>query len=54
MAHDNFVSTDWLAEHLDEPGLGVIDASWHLPPTGRVGASEFRACCRSRRRSAAP
>lgn len=42
MAHDNFVSTDWLAEHLDEPGLGVIDASWHLPPTGRIGASEFR------------
>jgi thiosulfate/3-mercaptopyruvate sulfurtransferase len=43
MARQNFVSTDWLAEHLGEPGLGVIDASWHLPPTGRNGAAEFRA-----------
>ena len=42
MAHENFVSTDWLAAHLGEPGLGIIDASWHLPPTGRNGAAEFR------------
>jgi thiosulfate/3-mercaptopyruvate sulfurtransferase len=39
----NFVTTDWLAAHLGEPGLGLIDASWHLPPTGRNGAAEFRA-----------
>jgi thiosulfate/3-mercaptopyruvate sulfurtransferase len=42
MAHENFVSTAWLAAHLGEPNLAVIDASWHLPPTGRVGAAEFR------------
>jgi thiosulfate/3-mercaptopyruvate sulfurtransferase len=42
MAHENFVSTDWLAAHLREPGLGIVDASWHLPPTGRNGAAEFR------------
>jgi thiosulfate/3-mercaptopyruvate sulfurtransferase len=42
MAHENFVSTDWLAARLREPGLGIIDASWHLPPTGRNGAAEFR------------
>jgi len=42
MAHENFVSTDWLAAHLGEPGLGIIDTSWHLPPTGRNGAAEFR------------
>ena len=42
MARENFVSTDWLAAHLGEPGLGIIDASWHLPPTGRNGAAEFR------------
>jgi len=42
MARENFVSTDWLAAHLGEPGFGVIDASWHLPPTGRNGAAEFR------------
>lgn len=41
MPHENFVSTDWLAAHLGEPGLGIIDASWHLPPTGRSGPAEF-------------
>ncbi|MGA2795568.1 MAG: 3-mercaptopyruvate sulfurtransferase [Roseiarcus sp.] len=43
MTSQNFVTTEWLAGHLDEPGLGLIDASWHLPPTGRNGAVEFRA-----------
>ena len=42
MTSPNFVTTEWLAAHLGEPGLGVIDASWHLPPTGRNGAAEFR------------
>jgi thiosulfate/3-mercaptopyruvate sulfurtransferase len=41
MPHENFVSTDWLCAHLGEPDLGVIDASWHLPSTGRKGDSEF-------------
>ena len=43
MTSQNFVTTEWLAAHLEEPGLGLIDASWHLPPTGRNGAVEFRA-----------
>jgi thiosulfate/3-mercaptopyruvate sulfurtransferase len=38
----NFCTTDELAAELGDPNLGVIDASWHLPPTGRYGASEFR------------
>jgi thiosulfate/3-mercaptopyruvate sulfurtransferase len=42
MPHENFVSTDWLAARLNEPGLGIIDASWHLPPTVRDGDAEFR------------
>jgi thiosulfate/3-mercaptopyruvate sulfurtransferase len=42
MNSQNFVTTEWLAAHLGEPGLGLIDASWHLPPTGRNGAAEFR------------
>jgi thiosulfate/3-mercaptopyruvate sulfurtransferase len=42
MARENFVSTDWLAGRLRDPNVGVIDASWHLPPTGRIGAAEFR------------
>jgi thiosulfate/3-mercaptopyruvate sulfurtransferase len=43
MPSQNFVTTEWLGAHLNEPGLGLIDASWHLPPTGRNGAAEFRA-----------
>ena len=42
MTRENFVTTDWLAAHLGAPGLGVVDASWHLPASGRVGAEEFR------------
>ena len=33
------VSTGWLADHLGE--VTVVDGSWHLPATGRNGASEF-------------
>ncbi len=40
---DNFVSTDWLAAHLHDSRLGLIDASWHLPPTGRLGRAEYLA-----------
>ena len=42
MFRENFLSTDWLAAHLGRPELAVIDASWHLPTTGRSGAAEFR------------
>ncbi len=42
MARENLVSTDWLAAHLGEPGLGIVDASWHLPTSGRHGPTEFR------------
>lgn len=41
MTSENFVAAGWLADHLNEPDLGLIDASWHLPPTGRNGAAEF-------------
>lgn len=36
-----FVSTTWLAGQLGQPKLRIVDGSWHLPPTGRVGAQEF-------------
>ena len=42
MTRDNFVSPAALAAELGAPDLGVIDASWHLPSTGRSGAAEFR------------
>lgn len=34
------VSTDWLAERLGE--VVVLDASWHLPGSGRDAGAEFR------------
>jgi thiosulfate/3-mercaptopyruvate sulfurtransferase len=38
----NFCTTAELAAELGEADLGVIDASWHLPNTARIGAAEFR------------
>jgi thiosulfate/3-mercaptopyruvate sulfurtransferase len=42
MPSRNFVTTAELAAELGDPNLGVIDASWHLPNTARMGAAEFR------------
>lgn len=36
------VETDWLADHLGTPGLVVLDASWHLPTSGRDPKAEYR------------
>ncbi len=41
MPSHNFRTTAELAAELGDPGLGVIDASWHLPAAGRIGAAEF-------------
>jgi len=35
------VSTTWLAAHLTEPGLVILDTSWYLPTSGRNAAGEF-------------
>jgi thiosulfate/3-mercaptopyruvate sulfurtransferase len=43
MSSRNFRTTAELAAELGDPDLGVIDASWHLPNTARIGAAEFRA-----------
>jgi len=43
MGLHNFVSTEWVAGRLNQPELGIIDASWHLPTAGRSAAEEFRA-----------
>ena len=37
------VSTDWLAAHLDDPDLRVIDASWYLPSMARDARAEYAA-----------
>jgi thiosulfate/3-mercaptopyruvate sulfurtransferase len=41
MPMDSLVSTQWLAEHLQEPDVVVLDSSWHMPASGRSGRSEF-------------
>lgn len=35
------VDTAWLAEHLDAPGLIVLDGSWHLPTAKRDPKAEY-------------
>ncbi len=37
------VSTDWLARHLKDPDLRVLDASWYLPTEGRDPKAEYDA-----------
>ena len=37
------VSTRWLADHLADPDLRVIDASWYLPEMGRNARAEYDA-----------
>jgi thiosulfate/3-mercaptopyruvate sulfurtransferase len=37
------VSTAWLAAHLGEPGLVVIDASWYLAAMNRDARAEYAA-----------
>ena len=37
------VSTQWLADHLDDPDLRVIDASWHMAASGRDARAEYEA-----------
>ena len=40
---DDLVSTGWLAQNLGQSGIVVVDASWHMPATGRSGREEFLA-----------
>jgi thiosulfate/3-mercaptopyruvate sulfurtransferase len=35
------VSTAWLAAHLKDPDLRVLDASWYLPDMGRDAKAEY-------------
>ncbi len=38
---DSLVSTEWLAQHLGDPGLTIVDSSWFMPASGRSGRVEF-------------
>lgn len=37
------VSTQWLADHLSDPDLRVLDASWYLPDMNRDARAEYEA-----------
>ena len=37
------VSTEWLAEHLRDPDVAVVDGTWHLATTGRSARQEYDA-----------
>ena len=37
----NFCTTEWLDAHLGDSDLRIIDASWHMPASGRRGDLEF-------------
>jgi thiosulfate/3-mercaptopyruvate sulfurtransferase len=37
------VSTDWLAAHLKDPDLRVLDASWYMPDAGRNPKAEYES-----------
>ncbi len=39
MSVSSVVSVEWLHENLSN--VRVVDASWHLPPTGRNGSEEY-------------
>ncbi|MDP5308167.1 3-mercaptopyruvate sulfurtransferase [Paracoccus spongiarum] len=39
----SLVSTAWLADHLADPDLRIIDASWHMPASGRDARAEYEA-----------
>ena len=38
---DQLVTTEWLAKHLGEPDLRVLDGSWHMPQLKRDPRAEF-------------
>jgi thiosulfate/3-mercaptopyruvate sulfurtransferase len=40
---DPLVTTDWLAKHLTDPDVRVVDGTWHMPQTGRDARAEFEA-----------
>ena len=40
-SRDALVTTEWLAEHLDDEDVRVVDGTWHLPHLGRDAGREF-------------
>jgi len=41
MTHSPLVSTEWLAEHIDDPKIVILDATWYMPGDPRDAARTF-------------
>lgn len=41
-ACDALVSTEWLAAHLSDPGVKILDCTWHHPSTNLDGRTQYR------------
>jgi len=39
----SFVTTEWLAAHLSDPNLVVLDGSWHMPNAARNAQADYLA-----------
>jgi thiosulfate/3-mercaptopyruvate sulfurtransferase len=37
----DLISTEWLANHLSDPDICILDCSWHLPAAKRSAKAEF-------------
>lgn len=37
-------STQWLADHCEDPRVRILDGSFHLPTSGRDAREEYRSC----------
>jgi len=35
------VSTEWLRKNIFNKNIKILDCSWHMPDTGRIGKNEF-------------
>ena len=40
---DPLVTTAWLAQHLTDPDVQVVDATWYMPTEGKQGRHTFEA-----------
>ena len=40
---DSLISTEWLAQHLGEPDLVIVDCTWFMPSLGRDPRQEYLA-----------
>ena len=43
MSESSLVSVSWLRANIEAPGIALLDASWHMPATGRSAREEHRS-----------